>query len=193
MKPTRPVRASPARPLSRTELEASYVRLERSLFNVVYHWVWSRDDAIEIVQEAFLRVWHARERVWSDGLDAYVYRVALNLAASRRRRRKVLQFVRWPGIELADAASGGVDDGLIEQQQVGLLRQAIDGLPERLRRVLLLCDYAGMSYRDAAKVLGVAEGTVGSRRHEAMSRLQEQLAEHESGRARKGTIHGVVV
>ena len=49
--------------LDRAGLEALYVRLERPMFNVVYRWLWNATDAQEVTQEAFLRVWDARNGI----------------------------------------------------------------------------------------------------------------------------------
>jgi RNA polymerase sigma-70 factor (ECF subfamily) len=55
------------------------------------------------------------------------------------------------------------------------MRDALDGLPTTLRDVLLLTELAGMTYPEIAVALGVAEGTVGSRRSRALARLRERL------------------
>ena len=77
------------------DLEQLYARLERPLCNLVFRWVWSMDDAQDIVQDAFLRLWRMRERVNMNTVDPLIYKIALNLAASRRRSRK-----RWRWVTL---------------------------------------------------------------------------------------------
>ena len=66
-------------------LEALYVRLEGPLYNVAYRYVWDAAEAQDIVQEAFVRLWRARDRVRMQTVEALVYRIALNLARNRRR------------------------------------------------------------------------------------------------------------
>ena len=89
----------PARPpgLSEPDVERLFLQLERPLFNVVYRWLWDRDDAAEVVQDSFTRLWQARARVRPDTASAFVYRIALNLAASRRRWRAIRRFVAQIG------------------------------------------------------------------------------------------------
>ncbi len=158
-------------------LERLYVELERPLYNVVYRWVWNADDAMEVVQEAFLRVWRARHRVEPTTARAYLYRTALNLAANRRRANRVRSFVglgeraELPSDQpAADALLGGEAD----RRRV---RRAIDGLPEKLRRVVALTELAGLSYKEVAAVLGIPAGTVASRRSAALAKLRETLDE----------------
>ena len=59
------------------------------------------------------------------------------------------------------------------------IQRAIDELPDRLKRVLLLCELAGMSYGEIAAATGVKEGTVGSRRNRALALLRERLQPQE--------------
>jgi RNA polymerase sigma-70 factor (ECF subfamily) len=59
------------------------------------------------------------------------------------------------------------------------IQRAVDELPERLKRVLMLCELAGMSYGEVAAVTGVKEGTVGSRRNRALALLRERLQPQE--------------
>jgi len=154
--------------------EASWVELyralERPLYNVVYRWLWDRMESQDVVQEAFLRCWRARDRIRAEGFKAFVFRTALNLAANRRRRRKLWRLVSLDLLsdELPDARNG--EPALSRRMQ-----RAIDELPDRLKRVLLLCELAGMSYGEVASVTGVREGTVGSRRNRALALLRKRL------------------
>src|SRR3954471_10618122 len=90
--------APPAAGLTRAALESLYTRLERRVWNVVYRWLWNRDDAADVVQEAFVKLWAMRERVQMETVEALVYRIAVNLAANRRRQRKVWGFVTLEGL-----------------------------------------------------------------------------------------------
>lgn len=148
-----------------------YEALERPLYNVVYRWVWDPVESQDIVQEAFLRCWRIRDRVDPAGLKALLYRTALRLASNHRRRRKLWQMVglgEEPAVEHKDAAAGSAGREL---------RAALEALPEALRRVLLLSELAGMSYKEIAAVMSIREGTVGSRRNRALAALRASLLE----------------
>jgi len=158
--------------------EASWVELyrtlEKPLYNVVYRWLWDRMESQDVVQEAFVRCWRARARIRPEGFKAFVYRTALNLASNRRRRKKLWRFVSFDSLP---------EEPVSEHDGAPMLsrrmRRAIDELPERLKRVLLLCEMAGMSYGEVAAVTGVREGTVGSRRSRALALLRERLQSQE--------------
>jgi RNA polymerase sigma-70 factor (ECF subfamily) len=154
--------------------EASWVELyrmlEKPLYNLVYRWLWDPMESQDVVQEAFLRCWRARGRIRMEGFKAFVYRTALNLAANRRRRKKLWRLVALDALreeprEEHDAAA------ILSRR----MQRAIDELPEALKRVLLLCELAGMSYREVAAITGVREGTVGSRRNRALALIRKRL------------------
>ena len=152
-----------------------YTTLEKPLYNVVYRVVWDAAESQDIVQETFLRCWQKRGNVRDDGVRALLFRTALNLAINRRRRARLWQFV---GVTAADEEKpweAGVD-GVISRS----VRNAVDALPDRLRRVLLLTELAGMSYAEVAMTLGIREGTVGSRRTRALAILRRQLEDTET-------------
>ena len=161
------------------DLERLYTRLERRLANVVYRWVWSIDEAQEIVQEAFVRLWRMRARVDLRTVGPLVYRIALNLASSRRRSKRLRQWVSLEAVR--DRASPGraADESIADLEDAARLRAAVEGLPEDLRRVIVMCELSDMSYEEIGRALSIQPGTVGSRRHRALARLRQALAEPE--------------
>jgi len=161
------------------ELEALYLRLERRLFNVVYRWVWDREEARDLVQETFLRVWRIRERVNRTTVEALVYRIAVNLAANRRRSRKLWRWVSLAAIRRQPATESGTAERLERREDRRAVRRAIDALPDRLRKVILMCEYSELSYAEIAVALGIPVGTVGSRRNSALKRLRKTLESRE--------------
>ena len=53
----------------------------------MYRWLWNREEVRDVIQDAFARLWQMRDRVEWDRADPLIYRIALNLAAKRRRGR----------------------------------------------------------------------------------------------------------
>ena len=158
------------------DLDALYRRLEKPLCNVLFRWVWSMDEAQDLVQEAFVRLWRMRERVDMTTVDALVYRIAINLAASRRRTKKVWRWISLDALHGMSATRRPADEALAARLERERLRAAVDALPEDLRRVIVLCELSELSYDDIAKVLSIPAGTVGSRRHRALRRLRAALS-----------------
>jgi RNA polymerase sigma-70 factor (ECF subfamily) len=161
------------------DLERLYTRLERRLANVVYRWVWNIDEAQEIVQEAFVRLWRMRARVDLSTVEPLVYRIALNLASSRRRSKRLWQWVSLEAVRERASLARATDESMAGEEDAARLRAAVEALPEDLRRVIVMCELSEMSYQAIAEALSIPAGTVGSRRHRALARLRQALAEPE--------------
>ena len=147
-----------------------YRAWEKPLYNVVYRIVWDAAESQDVVQDAFLRCWQKRDRIRADGFKALIFKTALNLARSRRRRSKLW---RLTGLHSADVELGAdAGRGCLVSKP---LRDAIDKLPEHLKHALLLTEIAGMTYAEIAATLGIKEGTVGSRRTRALEILRRRL------------------
>ena len=169
--------------LDQAALERLFVAHERALFNVVYRWTWDREDAAEIVQEAFGRLWDMRARVDAARARPLVYRIALNLAASRRRWARLRSFVGWDEQRATDApdTSAIPERDLLARERQEAIAAALQQLPEALRRTVVLCELSELSYEEIAAVLRTRPGTVGSRRHAALARLRPLLSELHEG------------
>ena len=162
--------------LDQAGLEALYLRLERPVYNVVFRWLWDPQDAQEVVQEAFVRLWRMRDRVRVETVEPLVYKIALNQASKKlrwRRTWRLLSFERGGGEHGADTPSA--DAALAGRQRQQAVRAAVEALPEKQRAVVMLCELSELSYAQVAEVLGVPEGTVASRRHTALKSLRQAL------------------
>ncbi|UCF68207.1 MAG: RNA polymerase sigma factor [Acidobacteriota bacterium] len=160
------------------DLEALYVRLEKPIYNVVYRRLWNSEEAHDVVQEAFLKLWSMRRRIVPETVEPLAYRIALNVARSRLRRRRVLRFLP---IEAAAPESlrdpHDLERHAMAAEDRARLREAIDTLPADARDVLLLSVFGKLTYAAIARALAIPEGTVGSRRHRALRLLREKLEE----------------
>lgn len=119
-------------------------------------------DVDDLVQESYLRVWRAREIGPIASAKAYLFTTARHLALALFRRPKIFSH-----IPVTDpAASGIIQEGadVIEQvsttQEVALLLDAIDVLPNRCREIFILRKLQGLSQKEIAAQLGLSEQTV---------------------------------
>lgn len=161
--------------MDREAFESLYSKMERSLFNTTYAWVFNEAEALDLVHDAFVKLWMKRRTIRPEGAAAYVTRIALNLAANRHRRHKILT---WMGLEhSADvtAPDRSAERQIIDRERVMSLRRALDTLPAKYRDVILLCRYSGFSYATVGEILDIPEGTVASRLNKAICILKEEL------------------
>lgn len=165
--------------LSRSRFEALFVKLEKPVFNVVYRWLWSAEESRDVTQEAFLKVWSARARVKLETVEPLVFQSALNLAANRLRVRRLRRFFSLDSAADERDPRQHAEAALETEQRRAKVREAIDALPEKLKAVVVLCEFSGLSTNEIAQALGVPPGTVGSRRHQAMQQLEARLGSLE--------------
>lgn len=138
-------------------------------------------DAEDLVQDTLLRAFRAMDRFDGEHPRAWLLTIMRNAEVNRHRRRRP-ELLRDPDASLAKLAavpSSGAGDP--ETVVVGetfdtVVADAYNALPERHREVVRLVDLDGLSYAEAAEVLGVPVGTVMSRLHRARARMRDRLA-----------------
>ncbi len=159
--------------LTRDSLENLYLELEKPLFNVVFRYVWNREEAQDLVQESFLRLWKMRDRVEMPTVKPLVYRICLNLAASRLRRKKILSFVSLDKTSKEPVANNRHNPE--QREEIQLLRKTINKLPLKLKETILLTEFSNMTYDEIGQSLSIPSGTVGSRRNKALHIIKEKF------------------
>jgi RNA polymerase sigma-70 factor (ECF subfamily) len=149
---------------------------QRRVFQIAYGVLGNSADAEEVAQDAFLRAYqkfHSLRQV--EKFRAWVNRIAFRLALNRQRgqRRRLTWETAWHAVgsgELVDGTRNAEERELVER-----LRNEIEGLPEKLRRVLQLSIVEDMDATDVGVVLGIPAGTVRSRLHTARKLLLEAM------------------
>ena len=159
--------------LDRFSLENLYMELERPLFNMVFRYLWNREEAQDLVQEAFVRLWKMKDKVEIKTVKPLIYKICINLAVTKNRRKKILSFFSLD--KIAQERGEKHNDSLEQKEEIQLLRKVIDELPAKLKQTVLLTEFSEMSYEEVGKILGIPSGTVGSRRNKAIGILKEKL------------------
>jgi len=119
-------------------------------------------DVDDIVQECFVRVLQAREKAPIGSPRGLLFATARNLAIDALRRQRVVVFESLNEISAAAEVDDSADvaETVSKQQEIALLTQAIQSLPERCRQVVTLRVAFGLSQREIAHRLGISENTV---------------------------------
>jgi len=163
-------------PVDETELVASYGRVEKPLYNVLYRMLWSAEDCHDLIHDAYLRIWRQRANTDASRIDALVYATAMNLARNRLRWRALRPWREVDDASLADRSSAADPERSMATAE---LHAALKRLPVPALQIVLLSEFSGMSVREIAVVLGIPEGTVGSRKNAAVRRLRRWLGEDD--------------
>jgi RNA polymerase sigma-70 factor (ECF subfamily) len=139
--------------------------------------------AEELVQEAFLRVYRARDSYRPDArFSTWLYRIATNLALNEMRRpaRRAGHSSLDADAAPALAAGGAPSDELAEARRgVAAVDRALGEIPERQRAALWLVAVEGLSYAEVAQTLDVSETAVKALVHRARASLAGALAADE--------------
>ena len=144
------------------------------------------DEAKDVAQESFLRIWRQAAR-WRSGearFDTWLHRVALNLCHDRLRRRKERPLNEEEALELADSAPP-LDEQLESADRNARMAAALAALPARQREAIVLQYYQELSNIDAAALMNISVEALESLLSRARRQLRSQLAD-TPGLARPG-------
>lgn len=159
------------------------LRYQDRLFNSLMLMVSSHEDARDLVQEAFVLAFRRLDSFRGDSaFYTWLFRIGVNAAISFRRkmsRQKAtsIDAAREAlGLEPPDRRHDGKPSHRLEvQEQQALVRQALSELSDDFRQALVLAEIEGLSYEEAADVMGCPIGTIRSRIHRARNELKEKL------------------
>lgn len=148
------------------------------LFRAAWALCGSREDAEDLVQETFVRVLARPRTLHGDDELAYLMRVLRNtFLTSRRTASRRPQVAAVPeGFDPEDPYAASRPEQALQAQE---LFAAISALPEDFRLTLVAIDIVGLSYREAADVLGAREATVTTRLFRARQQIARELRRDE--------------
>jgi RNA polymerase sigma-70 factor (ECF subfamily) len=156
------------------------LRYQNRLFNTVVHVVGCRSAAEDVVQDAFVQAFVKLETFQrASAFYTWLYRIAVNLAISHRRRKRPelsVEAQRESGShnEPIDASEGPTDP-VEREERIAQVHQAMNVLNDEHRAVLVLREMEGLCYERIAEILDLPVGTVRSRLHRARIQLRERL------------------
>ena len=165
-------------------------RFRTPLVNFLFRMVRNREQAEDLAQEVFLRVYRAREEyVPSAKFTTWLFRIATNLALNsvRDNRRRKLELSLDEPLASADGEgdekpldvpepSPNIEQHLVEDARRKMIRHAIDKLPEKQRAAVLLHKYQELDYAEIAKILACSESALKSLLFRAYEALRVELA-----------------
>lgn len=155
--------------------EQIIARYRRKIFHIAYKFTGKYEEAEDLSQEVFLKVFRSLEKFNRDAdLSTWLSSVARNYCidryrATKRERQVVVDDLL--ALDLAPAASGNPHRALEDRDRRSFVRRGLDLLPAKLREAVVLRDLQGLSYNEMAERLGLPEGTVKSR----INRGREEL------------------
>jgi RNA polymerase sigma-70 factor (ECF subfamily) len=155
------------------------LRYQDRLFNTLLRIAGSREDAADAVQDAFVQAYLKLDSFRGDSqFFTWLYRIAMNVALSRRRRRRPERSLdaakTSAGEEPMDAAAAP-HDRMLAEERAQQVHSALADLGHQHRKILVLREMEGCSYEVIADILELPVGTVRSRLFRARLQLKEKL------------------
>ena len=164
-------------------------RYKNPITNFLYRFLNDYEEAVDLAQETFVRVYFALERYHTDfAFSTYIYRIATNLAISEIRKRKRRTLLSLTGLyqsgedetsefQVPDKRSR--QDSILEEDELSrTIAKAIETLPPKYRLPVVLRDVEGKSYEEVATILELGLGTTKSRISRGRGLLKEKLKDH---------------
>lgn len=162
------------------------MRHQRSVINTAFRVTGDRQEAEDIAQEVFLRIYRAASGYRPDAkFSTYLYRVTLNLSLNQARKARAVLSRFFSGeqgfkeeLDTGKAAVGVPDTPLTSMERGEVkkaVRQAIRSLPKRQRLAIILSQYEGLSYQEISEVLDCSHKAVERLIHRGKIQLKKEL------------------
>jgi RNA polymerase sigma-70 factor, ECF subfamily len=165
-------------------------RYQHRLVGVMHHLVGTADEAEDLAQETFLRVYRTRKNYHPRAkFSTWLFTIANNLALNALRSRQRKPVVPLPAQESGPLGARPAEqivtdrghapgDRLQQQELAAVIRGALDGLNERQRVAVVLNKFEDMNYAEIAEVMGLTTKAVKSLLSRARAALREALASY---------------
>jgi len=160
--------------------EVLFKRYRGKVYAIAYSITKNRDEAMDIVQEAFTKVFrHLGSFKGDSSFYTWLYRITMNLCIDLRRRS-----IKNQGVEYIEGQREPKEDNspmdspsenLSRKELMDRLMNTIEQLPYYHRQVILMREIGGMSYDEIAKATKVSKGTVMSRLFHARRKVREKM------------------
>jgi RNA polymerase sigma-70 factor, ECF subfamily len=167
-------------------------RYQRKVYAVALGMLKNREDAMDVSQEAFVKVYKYLDHFKGDSsFYTWLYRITVNICIDVLRKRagaggEAVEYDESVPMDLSEANIGALGTRLGTNPQKSALRrelaekiqEALATVPEKHRAILLLREVEGMSYEDLSRTLEIPKGTVMSRLFHARAKVQKILSEY---------------
>lgn len=163
--------------------EQIVLQTERAVYNLALSIVKKKEDAEDVTQETYLRLWRVASELKLEGsLKLYILKAARNLALDLIRKNSkrdeidtvILDADGEFEIDIADdSPDSRPDASYLRKVEKETVLQSIEELPSAAREMIVLRDIEGLSYAEIGAMLGIAEGTLKSKLFRARKRLRK--------------------
>jgi RNA polymerase sigma factor (sigma-70 family) len=159
-------------------------KYERAVFSICLRMVRNRDEAADLAQDSFIKVFSMLERYNSSyAFSSWLFKITSNLCIDYLRKRRIETFAMDEPISgdkgdiqrQYEAPDPDPETEYIRKEKMDRLSEAIENLPPHYRVMLILRHQENLSYEEIAESLEIPLGTVKARIHRAREMLKASL------------------
>ena len=158
-------------------------RHSKAVYNHCFRRTGSWDAAQDLTSVVFMEAWRKRKdvRLHGDSILPWLLAVSNNVArnADRSIRRRQRLLAKLPPQPATDIAEADVDQRVDDERAMASILAKLAVLRVEEREVIALCDWANLSYAEAATAIGIPIGTVRSRLSRAHARIRQLVEDEE--------------
>jgi RNA polymerase sigma-70 factor (ECF subfamily) len=178
---------------TKASFEAAVEKYHARIFQLVYRYLGNYDEADDVTQETFIRAYRAWDNFRGDAqVYTWLYRIALNLCHNQKKKMNRRQQTEGPSLDAPldysdenESQTTDVPDNsavpwhTLERKELNQqLFDAVQGLPENYRIVIVLRDIEGLSYEEIAQVTSSSLEAIKSRLFRARNLLRARLSNY---------------
>ena len=175
--------------MQHNELSVKIRNGDRAAFELLFHAMYGQlcayavrflndqDDAEEIVQEVFVRVWQKREQIDINySIKSYLYQSVRNASLNHIKHDRVVR--EHEQYELSMGNVKDESDTLVTSELEMRIHDAIEALPEERRRIFIMSRDEGLKYKEIAEKLNISVKTVENQIGRALKSLRAELSDY---------------
>ena len=158
-----------------------YHTYSQKLYGFAFSMLKNHEDAKEIVQDTFLKIWEKREMVNPSGsLQAFLFSVSYHTAIDLIRKRfKDDQYRTYLQSQFIDYESSAEEEPACYQELIRILDKVVLELPEQRKKIYLLSREEGLSHKEIAEKLNISVKTVENQINLALKTIRKQLGSND--------------
>jgi RNA polymerase sigma-70 factor (ECF subfamily) len=163
--------------LKEKAFEALYSRFSKRIFVFLKKMLGSDPVVEDIFQETFIRVLRCAEKdVRLDNVNAFIYKIAGNLALNQIAKNKRVRNVFVSSIDIEKSSGQSHSDSFESDEIASMVEKALELLPDEMKEAFCMQNYLGLKYEEIGEITGKPVSTVRNRVVRAKSKLREILA-----------------
>lgn len=150
-----------------------YRHFQSKIYRFVYFQVYEREEAVDLTQETFLRVWKAMPEFHTESgtFQSYLYRVAKNLVIDNFRKKRDISLSQIPEMEIRAEFEDEIDRQLNAKMVISVLNH----LSGDEKQIVILRYFEELPFADISRIMDINEGTLRVRIHRILEKLKNCL------------------